>query len=415
MGSSLAIDGGTPVRTEPFEGPGHEFGDADIDAVAEVLRAELKTNKRDEFEQAFAARHGAQYGVTTNSGTSSMHTCVAAINPEPGDEIIVTPWTSGGSIIGLLFQNCVPVFADIDDTYTLDPKDVETKITDRTKAILGVHLFGNPCDMQGLRDVADRHNLYLIEDCCQAHLAEFNGKTVGSLGDIAGFSFGGKHLSVAGGGMVTTNKRELWERAILFRDMALPRDNGPLEGKDYANYFLAPNYKINEMMCAVLLTQLEKLDGYIERKITAANYIMDGVSDIPEIVPQKIRPGDRHTHWSLGFTIDTEALGIDAFHFADATAAEGVPFGGPYIGSGRFGPLYKNPFLADPACYGRSRFPFDHNRDGAVDYTKSWCPYGEELMGRSIATNMRPSFTQKDLDDAVASLRKVAVHYRNRK
>lgn len=413
MGSPLAIDGGTPVRTESFDGPGHEFDDADIEAVAEVLRAELKTNKRDEFEHAYAERHGAKYGVTTNSGTSSMHTCVAAINPDPGDEIIVTPWTSGGSIIGLLFQNCVPVFADIDDTYTLDPKAVEAKITDRTKAILGVHLFGNPCDMAGLRDVATRHGLYLIEDCCQAHLAEFDGKSVGSLGDISGFSFGGKHLTAGGGGMVMTNDKSLWERAVLFRDMALPRDNGPLEGKEYANYFLAPNYKINEMMCAVLLTQLEKVEGYIERKIFAANHIMEGVSDLPEIVPQKIRPGDRHTHWVLGFTIDTDALGISAYDFADAVAAEGVPFGGPYIGTGRIGPLYKNPFLAKPEMYGQSRFPFDYNRKETVDYSKDHCPYGEALLGRGIATQMRPSFTNKDLDDAVAVLRKVILHYRD--
>ena len=169
MASPLAIDGGTPVRAEPFDGPNHDFGDADIEAVAEVLRAEFKTNKRDEFEHAYAERHGAQYGVTTNSGTSSLHTCVAAINPDPGDEIIVTPWTSGGSIIGLLFQNCVPVFADVDDTYNIDPKDVDAKITDRTRAIIAVHLFGNPCDMDGLRDVAKRRDLFLIEDCCQAH------------------------------------------------------------------------------------------------------------------------------------------------------------------------------------------------------------------------------------------------------
>ncbi len=413
MTSPLAIDGGTPVRPEPFDGPNHDFGDADIEAVAEVLRAEFKTNKRDEFEQAYAERHGAQYGVTTNSGTSAMHTCVAAINPDPGDEIIVTPWTSGGSIIGLLFQNCVPVFADVDDTYNIDPKDVEAKITDRTRAIIAVHLFGNPCDMAGLRDVAKRHDLFLIEDCCQAHLAEFNGKRVGSLGDIAGFSFGGKHLSAAGGGMVMTNNKALWERAILFRNMALPRDNGPLEGKDYANYFLAPNYKINEMMCALLLTQMEKVEGYVERKIRAANYIMDGVADLPEIQRQKIRPGDRHTHWVLGFTVDTDALGISAFDFADAVKAEGVPFGGPFIGSGRFGPLYKNPFLAEPKMYGESHFPFDYNRQETVDYTKAWCPYGEALMGRSIAMQMRPSLSQKDLDDAIAALRKVVLHHRD--
>ena len=151
-----------------------------------------------------------------------MHTCVAAMNPNPGDEIITTAWTSGGSILGLLLQNCVPIFADIDDTMCLDPVDVEKKITSRTKAILVVNLFGNIANVRELRKIADKHGIYLIEDCCQSHFSEDNGITAGSLADIAGVSFGGKHLNIGGGGMVLTNNTALWERAILFHDAALP-------------------------------------------------------------------------------------------------------------------------------------------------------------------------------------------------
>ena len=285
MSDRLALHGGTPVRTEPFEGPRHDYGDDDVEAVAEVIRSEFKTTKREAFEEAFAARHDVKYAISVNSGTSAMHTCIGAINPDPGDEIIVTPWTSGGSLIGVLLHNCVPVFADIDDTYTLDPADVEAKITSRTRAIIAVHLFGNPCEMNALREIAERHDLYLIEDCAQAHFAEFQGRRVGTIGDIAGFSFGGKHLAAGGGGMVLTNNEQLWGRGILFRDAALPRDKGPLEGRPYANYFLAPNYKMNELTAAVLLSQLGKLDGYVERKIQAANAINEGGE----------RPGRRHT------------------------------------------------------------------------------------------------------------------------
>ena len=117
-----------------------------------------------------------------------MHTCIAAINPDPGDEVIVSPWTSGGSILGTLLHNCVPVFADIDESYTLDPEDVEAKITSRTRAIIAVHLFGNVCDMTKLKDIAKRHGIFLIEDCCQAHLARHQGQLVGSIGDIAGLA-----------------------------------------------------------------------------------------------------------------------------------------------------------------------------------------------------------------------------------
>ena len=238
MGEKLAIEGGAPVRTLPF-GESHFFGDEDIEAISDVIRSGSlgKGPKVAQFEREFAARHGVAHVVTLTSGTAAMHTCIGAINPDPGDEIIVTPWTSGGSIIGTLLHNCVPIFADIDDTYTLGPADVEAKITPRTRAIIAVHLFGNPCEMAALRDIADRHQLFLIEDCCQAHFAEYQGQVVGSMGDINGFSFGGKHLSAGGGGAIMTDNETLWERALIFSDCALPRSGGPFEGRAVRQLF----------------------------------------------------------------------------------------------------------------------------------------------------------------------------------
>ena len=412
MNEQLAIHGGTPVRTQPF-GATHDFGEDDIAAVSEVLRTGKigKGSRVAQFEREFAAKHGVKHAIAVNSGTSAMHVCVAAINPDPGDEIIVTPWTSGGSLIGALLHNCVPIFADIDDTYTLDPQDVEAKITPRTRAIIAVHLYGNPCDMTALREIADRHKIFLIEDCCQAHFAEFQGQVVGSMGDINGYSFGGKHLSAGMGGAVLTDDPVLWERAILFGDAALPRANGPYAGRPYANYFLAPNYRINDMIGAVLLTQLQKVDGYIERKIHAAQEIMAQVSDIGEITPQRVRPGDRNTYWVLGFTLDTERLGCNAWEFAEALNKEGIPAGGPYLGTGREGPLYRNPFLAEPNCYGRSRFPFDYGRDKPIDYRHMQCPNGEALMSRGFNFAMLPSLDEEDIRDISHAIRKVATHY----
>lgn len=412
MNEQLAIHGGTPVRTQPF-GATHDFGEDDIAAVSEVLRTGRvsKGSRVAQFEAEFAAKHGVKHAVAVNSGTSAMHLCVAAINPDPGDEIIVTPWTSGGSLIGALLHNCVPIFADIDDTYTLDPKDVEAKITPRTRAIIAVHLYGNPCDMAALREIADRHKIFLIEDCCQAHFAEFQGQLVGTMGDINGYSFGGKHLSAGMGGAVLTDDPVLWERAILFGDAALPRANGPYAGRPYANYFLAPNYRINDLIGAVLLTQLQKVDGYIERKIHAAQEIMAQISDIGEITPQRVRPGDRNTYWVLGFTLNTDQLGCDAWEFAEALNKEGIPAGGPYLGTGREGPLYRNPFLAEPNCYGRSRFPFDYGRDKPVDYRRMECPNGEALMSRGFNIAMLPSLDEEDIQDISHAIRKVAGHY----
>ncbi|MGH2558683.1 MAG: DegT/DnrJ/EryC1/StrS family aminotransferase [Thermomicrobiales bacterium] len=410
----LAIDGGTPVRTRPF-GPSHDFGQDDIDAVAALLNTgNLGRACIDEFEQAFAQKTGATHAVTVSSGTAAMHTCVGAINPDPGDEIIVTPWTSGGSIIGMLLANCVPVFADVDDTYNIDPKDVEAKITPRTRAIMAVHLFGNPCDMDALGDIARRHNLFLIEDACQSHFAQFQGRTVGTMGDIGGVSFGGKHLSGGSGGCVLTSDDGLWERALLFSDVALPRGHNTYAGLPYANYFLAPNYKISELVAAVLVSQLKKVDGYIERKIWAAERMNAAFAEVDEITPQAVRPGNRHTYWTYGFTIDTDALGVSAPAFAEMVSAEGVALGGPYIGTPEVGPLYRNPFLAGPNCYGKSRFPFDYGRERPHDFRHDFCPYGEALFTRNCNLAMRPSFSEEDVDDIVTAILKVAEHCRNR-
>ena len=415
MVEQLAMQGGAPVRTLPF-GPSHYFGGEDIEALAEVINSGAlgKGPKVRQFEQEFAARHGVAHVVTVTSGTAAMHTCVGAINPDPGDEIIVTPWTSGGSIIGTLLHNCVPIFADVDDTYTLDPADVEAKITPRTRAIIAVHLFGNPCDMAALRDIADRHQIFLIEDCCQAHFAEYQGKVVGSMGDINGFSFGGKHLSAGGGGAIMSDNETLWERALIFSDCALPRNGGPFEGRPYANYFLAPNYKLNDLMAAVLISQLKKVGGYIEKKIEAAQGIMESVSDIEEITPQRVREGDRHSHWVLGMTLDTDKMECDAWEFADALNHEGIPAGGPYIGSGKEGPLYRNEFLAGPNCYGRSHFPFDYKRDKPLDYRMADCPNGEKLMRQGFSFSMQPSLDEEDVADIAAGIRKVFGHFRKR-
>ena len=416
MSNRLAIHGGTPVLSEPFDGPTHDYDEQDIAAVTEVIRSGnlAKGPQNDLFEQEFAERYGVKHAVSVTSGTAAMHVCIGAINPDPGDEIIVTPWTAGGTIIGALLHNCVPVFADVDDTHCMDPEDVEAKITPRTRAIIAVHLLGNMCDMVALKDIAKRHNLFLVEDCAQSHFAEDQGMIAGSIGDIAGFSFGGKHLSIGGGGMVTTNNESLWERALLFRDAALPRDNGPYEGRPYANYFLAPGYRLNDLMAAVGRVQLRRVDGYVENKVRDAKNILDGLSDLEEIVPQKVRPGVKHTYWALGFTIDTRALNCTAKGFGEAVKAEGIPAYAPYLGTPEHGPLYRNPFLAEPNMYGATRFPFDYKRDKPIDYRLVSCPYGDDLMGRWVGNQMLPSFTEEYVGEIIAAYRKVVFAFRER-
>ena len=414
MNDKLALFGGRPVLSDPIYFAGHDFGEDDIEVISKVIKSgeigigpEVKA-----FENEYANRYGIKYGISVNSGTSALHTCVAAMNPDPGDEIITTAWTSGGSIIGLLFQNCVPVFADIDDSYCLDPLDVEKKITPRTKAILVVNLMGNMANVRKLREIADRHNIFLIEDCWQSHFAEDNGIIAGSIADISGFSFGGKHLNLGGGGMVLTNNKTLWERAILFRDAALPRDDGPAEGKPYANQFLAPNYKMNDIMAAMGRNQLKKVDGYVQSKIKSAKNIIDGLRNIKEITPQKVRDGVTHTYWSLSFTIDTAILNCTATEYAEAVSAEGIPTSGPYLLTPEIGPLNKNPFLSKPDLYGKSKFPLDYNREIQVNYKETKLPYGNQLMSRNVNFDMTPSYDDNYIEKVIEAHHKVVNHYR---
>ena len=414
MNDKLALFGGRPVLSDPIYFAGHDFGEDDIEVISKVIKSgeigigpEVKA-----FENEYANRYGIKYGISVNSGTSALHTCVAAMNPDPGDEIITTAWTSGGSIIGLLFQNCVPVFADIDDSYCLDPLDVERKITARTKAILVVNLMGNMANVRKLREIADKHNIFLIEDCCQSHFAEDNGIIAGSIADISGFSFGGKHLNLGGGGMVLTNNKTLWERAILFRDAALPRDDGPAEGKPYANQFLAPNYKMNDIMAAMGRNQLKKVDGYVQSKIKSAKNIIDGLRTIKEITPQKVRDGVTHTYWSLSFTIDTAILNCTATEYAEAVSAEGIPTSGPYLLTPEIGPLNKNPFLSKPDLYGKSKFPLDYNREIQVNYKETKLPYGNQLMSRNVNFDMTPSYDDNYIEKVIEAHHKVVNHYR---
>ena len=414
MNDKLALFGGRPVLSDPINFAGHDFGEDDIEAISKVIKSGEIGNGPEvkAFENEYANRYGIKYGISVNSGTSALHTCVAAMNPDPGDEIITTAWTSGGSIIGLLFQNCVPVFADIDDSYCLDPSDVERKITSRTKAILVVNLMGNMSNVRKLREIADRHNIFLIEDCCQSHFAEDNGIIAGSIADISGFSFGGKHLNLGGGGMVLTNNKTLWERAILFRDAALPRDDGPAEGKPYANQFLAPNYKMNDIMAAMGRNQLKKVDGYVQSKIKSAKNIIDGLRTIKEITPQKVRDGVTHTYWSLSFTIDTAILNCTATEYSEAVSAEGIPTSGPYLLTPEIGPLNKNPFLSKPDLYGKSKFPLDYNREIQVNYKETKLPYGNQLMSRNVNFDMTPSYDDNYIEKVIEAHHKVVNHYR---
>ena len=419
----LAIDGGAPVRTKPF-GSMWIFGDEERRQLMEVMdrapkewRGRFKVN---EFANGFAERHGVKYAIAADSGTGAVHTAVATINPNPGDEIVTTPISDVGTVLGIIAQNAIPVFADMDpDTFNIDPADIERKITGRTRAILIVHLFGNPCDMDAIMDIARRHNLPVIEDASQAHLAEYQGRLTGTIGDIAAFSLGGKTLTTDQGGMVITDDPELARRAVGFTRKGSEMDEqmhemlGPTSfrwGSSRGYAFLGTHSPMTDLEAAVGLAQLARWDEATEMRRKVAAIIDEALYELPGIHIQKVAPGNKSSYYVYGYRIDEEEAGVSTEDFAKAVQAEGIPdCHGAYI---RGMPLYKYPLFAEEHTYGESRYPFVDEQGGRrIDYKNLHLPNIERVLPTTGTVLFRNTYTEEDAHDIATAMRKVALHY----
>lgn len=245
-----------------------EIGKEEIAAVTRVLESGMLAQGEvvEEFEDKFAAYIGTDYAIATNSGTSALHTALAAQGIKEGDEVITTAFSFFATASCVLMQNATPVFVDIDPkTYNIDPALIEAKISDRTKAIIPVHLYGQPCEMREIMDIAKANNLAVIEDAAQAHGAEYKAKKVGAIGDIGVFSFySTKNIITGEGGMITTDNEEIAERARLIRNHG--------QSRRYFHDCLGYNYRMTNIAAAIGLVQLNKIDTLSLRRMSNARY-----------------------------------------------------------------------------------------------------------------------------------------------
>lgn len=284
----------------------HYIDDEDIEAVAKALKRDYIATGPGiaEFEEAFAKYVGAKYAVALSSGTAALHACCYAIDIKAGDEVITTPITFAASANCVLYCGGTPVFADVDmDTYNISPEDIERKITPQTRAIIPVHFTGQPCDMDAIHVIAKKHNLYVIEDAAHASGAEYKGKKIGSLSDMTIFSFHPvKHMTTCEGGMVTTNNEELYKKIKSFRAYCITKEQELLEDKNdgpwhYEMQGLGYNYRISDVMCALGMSQLKKLDSFVESRRRIATRYNEEMKDFKHIVlPYQAPEGNNSWH-----------------------------------------------------------------------------------------------------------------------
>ena len=411
MAAKLAIHGGKPVRTRAF--PTRDpFGADDAAELMEVLRQQnafYATGKKVyEFEREFAKMYGVRHAITSTSGTSAIHVAVGAVDPDPGDEIITTPISDMGTVAPILLSNCVPVFADLEPgTFNLDPRDVERKITDRTRAIIVVHCWGQPAKMHRFMALAKKYDLKIIEDCAQAHLTRYKGRLVGTIGHLGAFSLqSSKHLQCGDGGVTITNDDAMGKRAALFVDKGCDWTEDRKYRLRYA--FLGPCYRMTEFQGAVLVSQPRRLEWIVTTRQHLGDRLLKKLTGLPGVYPPERTRGAEHSYWSFPVRVDEDVLGVSPDAFGKAVTAEGVPMGGNWIGQ----VLYRFESLAHQITYGRSHCPFDcARRDKPVAYEPGLCPTAEKILAQLCTITPNERWTVDDVDDAAEAICKVTAHY----
>ena len=401
--ASLAVNGGTPVRTSPW--PGWPlFDEREEQEVLEVIRSGAwgrSTGKKgDEFEAKFAAYHDAKHAIACVNGTAALEVALRGVGVEGGDEVILPPYTFIATVTSVLLINGVPVFADIEPgTCNIDPVSVESKITDRTKAIIAVHIGGRPADMDRLREVAKRHNVRLIEDACQAHGAIWNGTKVGAIGDVGCFSFqASKNVNAGEGGAILTN-----DAAIEERCWSLVNCGRTKTGQWYEHHLPGWNYRLSELQCAVLLAQMERVEELAQKRQENGDYLAQRLRGIEGISPQDADGRvTRNAYHLFIFRYHAEAFGgAPKEKFVKALSAEGIPTSTGYK------PVYYEPVFKTAPVF----FP-GIKSDTMVDFDRVDCPVCERVCAEESMWFKQSMLlgTKQDMDDIVAAIEKIRAN-----
>ena len=387
----LAIHGGQPVRAALLPYGRQSIDEADIEAVVQTLRSDWLTTgpKVAEFEEAVAAFVGAKYAVSFSSGTAALHAAAFAAGLQAGDEAITTPLTFAATANCVLYQGATPIFADVEpETLNIDPGQLASRISRRTKAILPVDYAGHPADLDEILRLADRHGLVVVEDACHALGAEYKGRRIGSIAHMTVFSFHPvKHVTTGEGGMVTTDNPDFAETLCRFRNHGISSDARMRQAAGQWHYemvMLGFNYRLSDIACALGLRQLTRLEANLARRRQIAARYTDALRNVAAIHPPAVR-SDVNSAWHLyPIRLELDKLSGTRDQIFQALRGENIGVNVHYI------PVHLHPYYRD-------RF----------GYKGGECPVAESAYERLISLPMFHAMSDGDVGDVIGALQKV--------
>jgi len=413
----LAIHGGPRAINKTFKRY-NPIGKEEVEAAKTVIESGVLSKflgcwdpdfyggpKVQEFERACEKHFNVKHAVTVNSWTSGLICAVGAIDIQPGDEVIVSPWTMCASASAILHWNAIPVFADIEsETFNLDPKSVEANISPYTKAIMAIDIFGHPCDIDALRVIANKYNLKLITDSAQAPGVSYKGKVAGTLADVGGFSLNyHKHIHTGEGGILVTNNDEIFERLQLIRNHA----EAVVEGKGVINLsnMLGHNFRLGEVESAIGIEQLKKLEKLVSTRQRAAQRLTEGLIYLEGLRTPIVRNGCSHAYYMYPMVLDISKIKAPREKIVQALEAEGITG----LAAG-YTNIHLLPIYQKKIAYGSKGFPWTSDIcHREVDYRKGICPVAEELhdksyLGFEMCLN---ELSNQDVDLIITAFKKV--------
>jgi 8-amino-3,8-dideoxy-alpha-D-manno-octulosonate transaminase len=412
----VTFDPGNPVRNTPLgrmNAGASMLDEEEVQAVLAVVKS--RSLSRDygpdcldtvlRFEQGFADKIGAKYALAVTSGTAALKVALTAAGVGPGHEVIVPCCTFIASPGSVVMAGAVPIFAEVDESLTLDPEDIEKKITPRTKAIMPVHLSGVPCRMDRILEIARRNGLRVVEDCAQSCGTAYRGRQIGSWGDAGAFSMQFQKIITTGeGGAVTSSDPEVYERAVRYHDQGSYRQKSRFPGiTPELEPFVGENLRMNELAGAVALTQLGRLDGICGTLRARFRRFREAVSDIPGLRLRPVNDEEGHlgVRWGLAFD-DAETCR----RFAEALKGNGLSPGLAYGGA----PVYMQPQILNQTTATPESNPWKWSLyKGKVSYGKGLCPKSEEILQRVLLiAGINPHHTERDVDEIADAVRKAA-------